>query len=219
MEQDHQDFENYDDSYDEYQQQEYREDQLHFNDQDQQQDYDEGNEQAFEDNEEDQQQNDQAKDQRSSKNSDDEQQVMEDTDMLENKENKPESRFTYAQIQKYIESQSYPTGFLKADKLALRKRAKFFKVVDGHLYYTGGKGIFYLATYGLYFCLIIINLLFYLQQRLPVKKQNWWLKVVHKEAASFHPFMIPPTWGLTVPSIWCPKSIIGHVSPRMFAPS
>lgn len=66
---------------------------------------------------------------------------MADVDELENKKYKAESRFTNEQIQKYIESESYPTGYLNADKLALRKPAKFFKVIDGHLYYvyTGSK--------------------------------------------------------------------------------
>lgn len=48
-----------------------------------------------------------------------------------------EGRFTYSEINDYLLSQKYPVGFTKADKLALRKRAKFFKINDGQLYYTG----------------------------------------------------------------------------------
>ena len=33
---------------------------------------------------------------------------------------------------------TYPSDFHKSDKLALRKRSKFFKSVDGSLYYVGG---------------------------------------------------------------------------------
>ena len=48
-----------------------------------------------------------------------------------------EGRFSYSEIHDYLASQKYPLGFSKADKLALRKRSKFFQVKDGHLYYTG----------------------------------------------------------------------------------
>ena len=48
-----------------------------------------------------------------------------------------EGRFSYSEINDYLLSQKYPAGFTKADKLALRKRAKFFKIKDGQLYYTG----------------------------------------------------------------------------------
>ena len=52
-----------------------------------------------------------------------------------------EGRFSFSEIQNYLSAQKYPLGFSKADKLALRKRVKFFKVDNGHLYYTG-KGEF-----------------------------------------------------------------------------
>lgn len=48
-----------------------------------------------------------------------------------------EGRFSYSEIHDYLALQKYPLGFSKADKLALRKRSKFFQVKDGHLYYTG----------------------------------------------------------------------------------
>ena len=48
-----------------------------------------------------------------------------------------EGRFSYSEIYDYLASHKYPLGFSKADKLALRKRSKFFQVKDGHLYYTG----------------------------------------------------------------------------------
>ena len=48
-----------------------------------------------------------------------------------------EGRFSYSEIHDYLASHKYPLGFSKADKLALRKRSKFFQVKDGHLYYTG----------------------------------------------------------------------------------
>ena len=55
----------------------------------------------------------------------------------ETQENGQAGRFSYAEIHDYLDTQSYPSGYTKADKLALRKRSKFFKVKDGHLYYTG----------------------------------------------------------------------------------
>ena len=60
----------------------------------------------------------------------------------EDQENELEGRFSYAEICKYLDSGSYPIGFSKADKLALRKRSKYFKLKDGQLYYCGkGKHI------------------------------------------------------------------------------
>ena len=52
-------------------------------------------------------------------------------------EDQQEGRFTYGEISNYLHSQSYPLGFSKADKLALRKRSKFFALKDGQLQYTG----------------------------------------------------------------------------------
>lgn len=48
-----------------------------------------------------------------------------------------DGKFSYQEIQEYLQQQKYPLGYTKADKLALRKRAKFFTVDDGILYYTG----------------------------------------------------------------------------------
>ena len=50
-----------------------------------------------------------------------------------------EGRFTYREIFDYIKSGQYSEGLAKADKLSLRKRAKFFQVVESSLYYVGGK--------------------------------------------------------------------------------
>ena len=100
MEPNHQDFENFD-SYENFtDEQEYdrgyheedHEQQFDdFNDTDQQDYHEEDHEQHFED----------FDDQNQQQNDHDDQQTMEDADELENKENKPESRFTFAEIQKY----------------------------------------------------------------------------------------------------------------------
>ena len=55
-----------------------------------------------------------------------------------------DGRFSFSQIFDYLRSGSYPDGFEKNDKRALRKRASFFVVKDTKLYYTGGK---YVASY------------------------------------------------------------------------
>ena len=49
-----------------------------------------------------------------------------------------EGRFTYRQIYEYVKDGKYPEGFEKCNKLALRKRSKFFLVQEMHLYYIGG---------------------------------------------------------------------------------
>ena len=103
MEPNHQDFKNYD-SYENFtdeQDYDYHEEDHEqwfedFKDNDQQDYHKKDHEQHFKDfNDQNQQQNDH-----------DDQQMMEDAHELENKENKPESHFTYTEIQKYIESQS-----------------------------------------------------------------------------------------------------------------
>ena len=58
-----------------------------------------------------------------------------------------EGRFSYSEIHDYLASQKYPLGFSKADKLALRKRSKFFQVKDGHLYYTGKCKLMFIRIY------------------------------------------------------------------------
>ena len=49
-----------------------------------------------------------------------------------------DGRFSYKQIFSYLSDGQYPPGFSKADKLALRKRAKFFEAKGSDLYYCGG---------------------------------------------------------------------------------
>ena len=51
-----------------------------------------------------------------------------------------EGRFTYGQLFDYISQGVYPESFLKEDKQALRKRAKFFTIDKANLYYIGGPG-------------------------------------------------------------------------------
>ena len=50
-----------------------------------------------------------------------------------------DGRFTYGEIFRYLDLSIFPVGFGKNEKLALRKRSKFFQVVDGILHYVGGK--------------------------------------------------------------------------------
>ena len=49
-----------------------------------------------------------------------------------------DGRFSYRQIFSYLADGQYPPGFSKADKLGLRKRAKFFEAKGSDLYYCGG---------------------------------------------------------------------------------
>lgn len=53
-------------------------------------------------------------------------------------EEQQDGRFSFAEIYAYIKDGRYPSSFTKADKQALRKRAKFFTVKDTQLYYVGG---------------------------------------------------------------------------------
>ena len=71
-----------------------------------------------------------------------------------------EGRFSYSEIHDYLASQKYPIGFSKADKLALRKRSKFFQVKDGHLYYTGKCKLMFIR-YHAYIKAIIYSYLVY----------------------------------------------------------
>ena len=66
-----------------------------------------------------------------------EEQHQDNKESQETNGDQQEGRFTYGEIHKYLHSQSYPLGFSKADKLALRKRSKFFTLKDGQLHYTG----------------------------------------------------------------------------------
>ena len=49
-----------------------------------------------------------------------------------------EGRFKFATIYGYLSSGSYPENFTRADKLALRKRSKFFICEGQDLNYIGG---------------------------------------------------------------------------------
>ena len=49
-----------------------------------------------------------------------------------------EGRFSYDELYHYLRDGSYPQGYSKVDKAALRKRAKFFTCEGSDLYYVGG---------------------------------------------------------------------------------
>ena len=55
-------------------------------------------------------------------------------------------RFTFTEIANYLREGSYSSGYSKADKLALRKRSKYFKLKDSLLYYVGGGKTLTIAT-------------------------------------------------------------------------
>ena len=61
-----------------------------------------------------------------------------DNDIADVENQKNEARFSFSQIHQYLQYGSYPSDFHKSDKLALRKRSKFFKSADGSLHYVGG---------------------------------------------------------------------------------
>lgn len=46
---------------------------------------------------------------------------------------------SYSEIENYLTRSEYPEGSTKAEKGAIRKRAKKFRMVDGLLHYTGRK--------------------------------------------------------------------------------
>ena len=52
-------------------------------------------------------------------------------------------RFQYDHIIDYLKDGKYPNNFHKDDKHALRKRAKYFTLIEGHLCYIGGKLLTY----------------------------------------------------------------------------
>ena len=58
---------------------------------------------------------------------------------LKESTNLREGRFSYSEIYEYVAMRSYPEGFTKEDKLAIRKRSKYFAVKKENLYYVGGK--------------------------------------------------------------------------------
>ena len=47
-------------------------------------------------------------------------------------------RFNFCTVFEYLSSGKYPENFDKKDKLALRKRSKFFICRGQHLFYVGG---------------------------------------------------------------------------------
>ena len=53
-------------------------------------------------------------------------------------ETSEQGRFTCNVIHRYLRDGLYPEGYIKTDKQALRKRAKFFKTKGADLYYVGG---------------------------------------------------------------------------------
>ena len=71
-----------------------------------------------------------------------------DNELVDVQKHKNEMRFTFSQIQQYLQYGTYPSDFQKSDKQALRKIFKFFKSSDGNLYYVGG-GKLALATLSL----------------------------------------------------------------------
>ena len=61
-----------------------------------------------------------------------------------------DGKFLFSDIYNYLRHSRYPEGLSKADKNALRKRSKFFRVNDKDLYYIGGgKMCLLLDVYGL----------------------------------------------------------------------
>ena len=48
-----------------------------------------------------------------------------------------DGRFSYREIFAYLTESKYPSGFSKADKSALRKRAKIFEARGCDVYYVG----------------------------------------------------------------------------------
>ena len=57
---------------------------------------------------------------------------------MENDPQLEQGRFTFNDIHRYLREGCYPDGYTKADKLALRKRAKFFCTRGADLIYVGG---------------------------------------------------------------------------------
>ena len=49
-----------------------------------------------------------------------------------------DGRFSFKEIYRYLSVKSYPDGYSKTDKSALRKRANFFVHKGSDLYYVGG---------------------------------------------------------------------------------
>ena len=58
-------------------------------------------------------------------------------DLGEENTAKTDGKFTFSTIHRYIAHSTYPEGLSKADKNALRRRAKFFRVIENDIYYVG----------------------------------------------------------------------------------
>ena len=57
---------------------------------------------------------------------------------MENDNQAEQGRFTFNDIHRYLHDGRYPDGYTKSEKLALRKRAKFFCARGADLFYVGG---------------------------------------------------------------------------------
>ena len=57
---------------------------------------------------------------------------------IENDNQAEQGRFTFNDIHRYLHDGRYPDGYTKSEKLALRKRAKFFCARGADLFYVGG---------------------------------------------------------------------------------
>jgi hypothetical protein len=58
-----------------------------------------------------------------------------DSELVQDAENDKDetARFTFDQIHQYLQFGTYPSGFQKSDKQAVRKRSKFSKSSGGNL--------------------------------------------------------------------------------------
>ena len=56
----------------------------------------------------------------------------------ENDNQAEQGQFTFNDIHRYLHDGRYPDGYTKSEKLALRKRAKFFCARGADLFYVGG---------------------------------------------------------------------------------
>ena len=58
--------------------------------------------------------------------------------MKSTEETEKEGRFNYSELNAYVKDGTYPCGYSKGEKRALRKLAKFFAVKGTALCYIGG---------------------------------------------------------------------------------
>ena len=70
---------------------------------------------------------------------------------MENDNQAKQGRFRFNDIHHYLHDSRYPDGYTKSEKLALRKRAKFFCARGADLFYVGGASstltVIYFRTY------------------------------------------------------------------------